>query len=53
MGNIRRYFQDNTPVFITATCHNRQPFLRLEDNKELLLDIMREVKQQYPFRLLA
>ena len=53
MGNIRRYYIANAPIFITAVCHQRQPILKSEKAKGLLLAITREVKQTIPFRMLG
>ena len=53
MTNIRRHPADNRPVFITAVCYQRKPILANPSEKELLLDVMREVKTEMPFRLSA
>lgn len=53
MANIRRHFVANTPIFITAVCFQRQPILKSEEAKELLLAVMREVKQTIPYRMLG
>ncbi len=53
MTNIRRYYLPHTPIFITAVCYQRRPLLRHTDSKELLLAVMREVKQELPFQMLA
>ncbi|MCQ8130423.1 REP-associated tyrosine transposase [Methylomonas rivi] len=53
MTDIRRYSADNRPVFITAVCYQRKPVLANASEKELLLTVMREVKAEMPFRLLA
>lgn len=53
MNDIRRYPADNRPVFIAAVCHQRKPILANAPEKELLLSVIREVKAEMPFRLLA
>ncbi|WP_305907553.1 transposase [Methylomarinum sp. Ch1-1] len=53
MTDIRRYPPINHPVFITAVCHRRNPVLANDADKELLLTVMREVKKEMPFRVLA
>ena len=53
MSRFRRYFSENTPVFITAVCHQRQPLLRDTSHKELLLSVMREVKPEIPYHMLG
>lgn len=53
MSNFQRYFIDNTPVFITAVCSHRRPFLRDPTMKEQLLEIMREVKREIAFCMLG
>jgi putative transposase len=49
MTNIRRYPPNGAPVFITAVTGNRAPLLRSDENKQLLLDVIREVKLQHRF----
>jgi putative transposase len=51
--NIRRYHLSNQAVFITAVCHKCRPVLANEQEKTLLLAVMREIKAEIPFRLLA
>jgi putative transposase len=53
MTNIRRYYIPNSTVFITAVCYKRTPLLQPNGEKERLLNIMREVKRDLPFRMLA
>lgn len=53
MTNIRRYSANNQPIFITAICHHRKPFLANATEKERLLTVMREVKTEQSFRVLA
>ncbi|MGD9974448.1 MAG: hypothetical protein AB7S77_15415 [Desulfatirhabdiaceae bacterium] len=53
MTNIRRYPTQNKPVFITAVCHRRTPYLKAETAKHLLLDIVHEVQTEKPFSLYA
>lgn len=53
MTNIRRYDPGHAPVFITAVCRERQPFLGSDENKEMLLSVMREVKSETGFTMLG
>ncbi len=53
MSNIRRRYLPKHPVFITAVCHQRKPFLKDSFSKELLLAIMREVKTEHTFSMIA
>jgi putative transposase len=53
MTNIRRYPANGTSVFITAVTANREPFLISNENKQLLLDVIREVKLQHGFVMLG
>ena len=53
MTNIRRYYVPDAPVFITAVCYQRKPFLKGDTTKELLLSVMREVKLTKPFGMLG
>ena len=53
MTNVRRYYIPNTPVFITAVCYGRKPFLKNDADKELLLSVMRDVKFSKPFSMIA
>lgn len=53
MGNLRRYYVTDAPVFITAVCHQRQATLKSDAAKNLLLAVMREVKQVIQFRMLG
>ena len=49
MTNIRRYDPTGRPVFITAVCYRRKPYLETDWQKELLLSVMREVKSSSGF----
>jgi putative transposase len=51
--NIRRYPANGAPVFVTAVCRERYPYLRPPACKQLLLDIMREVKQEAGFSMVG
>jgi putative transposase len=51
--NIRRYETTGRPVFITAVCYRRKPYLETEWQKELLLSVMREVKLSSGFAMHA
>ena len=53
MTNIRRYHLPNQAVFITAVCHQRKLILANAKEKQLFLEIMREVKTEIPFQLIA
>ena len=53
MTNIRRYEASGRPVFITAVCHRRKPYLKTDWQKELLLAVMREVKLSSGFSMHA
>jgi len=52
MTDIRRYPLNSAPVFITAVCHQRRPVL-VDAEKQRLLDVMREVKEETAYRMLA
>ncbi len=53
MSNIIRFYIPDAPVFITAVCYNRKPFLQDEQDKQVLLEVMREVKGSKPFSMVA
>ena len=53
MTNIRRFYLPESAVFITAVCHGRAPLLKPVLEKERLLRIFREVKQELPFHMLG
>ncbi len=53
MTNIRRYPTHRAPIFITAVTANREPYLLSNENKQLLLDVIREVKLQHGFVMLG
>lgn len=53
MSRFRRYFSENTPIFITAVCHQRKPYLSSIEQKQRLLSVMREVKQELKYRILG
>ncbi len=53
MTNIRRYPNHGAPVFVTAVCRERTPFLKSPSSKELLLAVMREVKSETEFTMMA
>ena len=53
MTNIRRYETTGRPVFITAACYRRKPYLKTDWQKELLLSVMREVKLSSGFAMHA
>ena len=53
MSNIRRYQIPGSIVFITAVCYQREPFLKPQSSKRLLLEVLNDVKQVQPFQMLA
>jgi len=53
MTNIRRHYIPKHPVFITAVCNERKPFLKRAQTKELLLSVIREVKTEKRFSMIA
>ncbi len=53
MTDIRRHPLSNTPVFVTAVCHQRRQILRDEIEKQRLLVVMHEVKNDIFYRMLA
>ena len=53
MSRVRRSCLNGYPVFITAVCYQRQPYLYRPEHKELLLSVMREVKSEFGFRMLG
>jgi putative transposase len=53
MTNIRRYDATGRPVFITAVCHRRIPYLQMDWQKELLLSVMREAMSSFDFSMKA
>ena len=53
MTNIRRHYVPNTAIFITSVCYKRHPILKPRWCKELLLEVLREVKDNRPYQMLA
>ena len=53
MTNIRRHDIPGRPVFITAVCLKRKPFLKSAKSKELLFSVLREVKTEKQFSMVA
>jgi putative transposase len=53
MPNYRRYYIENSPVFITCVTKNRYPFLEGEKNLTVFWDTAVTVNKIYPFDLLA
>jgi putative transposase len=53
MTNIRRYPPNGAPVFITTVTANRDSILASNVNKQLLLEIIREVKIEHDFSMLG
>jgi REP-associated tyrosine transposase len=51
--NIRRYPTANRPVFITAVCRDRAPVLASDEAKHLMLMVLREVRDEIGFSMLA
>jgi putative transposase len=50
---MRRHYIPKHPVFITAVCNKRKPFLKSAQTKELLLSVIREVKTENQFSMIA
>jgi putative transposase len=53
MPRYRRFFVPGHPVFLTIVTYNRQTWLAEDECVVTLLQSMRWVKSQYPFRHLA
>ena len=53
MTNIRRYDVSNHPVFMTVVCYKRKPWLKENPDKDLLLSVMREIKQETLYTMLG
>ena len=53
MSNIRRFPPNGAPIFITAVCRERFPFLIDPTSKKLLLDVLREIKEDMQFQMIA
>jgi putative transposase len=53
MPNFRRYYVPNAIYFIVAVTRDRRPVFADATNVDLLFDILRQVRQRKPFRLLA
>ena len=53
MTNIRRHYIPNSSIFITSVCFQRNPFLKPLGYKTLLLEVMREVKDDQPYLTLG
>ena len=53
MTNIRRYPANGAPIFTTAVTANRNPILSADENKQLLLNVIREVKIAHDFSMLG
>jgi putative transposase len=53
LTDIRRYPVNGAPVFVTAVCRERFPHLRSRASKQLLLDVMREVKLESGFSMVG
>jgi hypothetical protein len=51
--NIRRYYIPGSAVFITQIVQDREPIFRNEDYLNLLHEILRNVKEIYPFSMLS
>jgi putative transposase len=50
---IRRYYIPGSAVFITQVVQNREPVFRNPENVGLLREILRNVKELYPFVMLG
>ena len=53
MGNIRRIYLPHTAVFLTTVCYQRTPYLQADSNKHLLLAVLREVKNEFRYRMIG
>jgi putative transposase len=53
MPDYRRYYVENSLVFITCVTYQRQPHFGNTSHVQLLFDTMRRVQAIHPFRLLA
>ena len=53
MRNVRRYIIPGHPVFITQVCFERRPLLEDVPRKLVVLDVLRELKTELGFRMLA
>ena len=53
MPRFRRYFLAGGPVFVTCVCRNRRPLLGSDSTKALLLDVMRDLRREIPYRMIG
>ncbi|QKK02894.1 MAG: transposase [Pseudomonadota bacterium] len=53
MPRYRRYFEDNSWVFLTLVTADRRPWMRDANDKRLVLDSLRDAKRRYPFQHLG
>ncbi|UCC63023.1 MAG: transposase [Anaerolineae bacterium] len=53
MPNFRRYYVPNAIYFIVAVTKDRRPVFADAADVDLLFDVLRQVRQRKPFRLLA
>jgi putative transposase len=53
MPDFRRYYIQNSIVFITNVTRERAPYLRSKENIDLLWETLHNVKKIHPFNLLA
>ena len=53
MSNLRRFPPNGAPIFITAVCRERFPFLKESASKTLLLDVLREAKAEMHFQMIG
>lgn len=51
--NFRRYYVPNSTVFVTNVVHLREPIFAEQVYMELLRSVLREVKQEHPFSMIA
>jgi putative transposase len=51
--NFRRYYIPGSAVFITQVVERREPIFQNEAYLDLLREILRNVKQLYPFNMIA
>lgn len=51
--NFRRYYIPGSAVFLTQVVENREPVFKDENILELLLAVLRKVKELHPFTMLG
>lgn len=51
MSNLRRHYLPGHAIFLTTVCRDREPLLRGDSAKQLLLACLRETRTVAPFRM--